>query len=377
MAKLNLNYKLNDLLLDLVNMGGTDLQLTVGDFPKVKHMDSLHPLKQYGIITPEIMDKLIMDSGLLDLLANVDFSAQGSHDCSYSLKQSNGTMLYFRVNLFKDRNGNAGTFRALGAKIRAFEQLGLPVELNDLYKYRKGLILVVGTTGSGKSTTLASLLDYINKQLAKKIITIEDPIEYRYTSERSSVSQREVGKHTTCFAQALKDSLRECPDVILVGEIRDGETASIALEAAETGHLVCSTLHTGSAADTIRRLTTMVPADRRTEVLDILAGTLVCVIAQQLVPKVVKEGEKPEYVLAYEVLRPTPEVKELIRQDKVSELDAYMYGQQARIDRQYAMDEVLFRKYAQGLISEADALDFSNNKNRMRDYISQMHTTMQ
>ena len=254
---------IDDLLIEAVNMGGTDLHLSVGTKPRCRVHGELQDLP-YDILQPTTVWKIIQP--LLDAQARVTINDFGQYDRSYSVKD----LARFRVNIFKQRGDYAGVFRVLNETPPDYRSLGLPYNIFNLYKKRRGLILIVGPTGSGKSTTLASFLDIINANLYKHIITLEDPIEYIHWHKRSLVNQREIGTDCNTFANGLRAALREDPDVILVGEMRDLETTEIAITSAETGHLVCSTLHTLGASETINRMIDMYPEAQHNEITDFL-----------------------------------------------------------------------------------------------------------
>jgi len=224
----------------------------------------------------------------------------------------------FRVNVYKHLNGLSAAFRIIPHHVRTLEELRMPDILKDFVRHRKGLILLTGPTGSGKSTTLAAMLHEINMTRRAHIITIEDPIEYIHEAKQSLIHQREVGPHTHNFARALRSCLREDPDVILVGEMRDLETVSNALHAAETGHLVLSTLHTNSAAETVDRIINVFPAEQQQQVRTIVASSLVAVIAQRLLPMAMKEDR----IALVEILAANPAVRNLIREGKTYQLDS-------------------------------------------------------
>lgn len=224
----------------------------------------------------------------------------------------------FRVNLFQQMNGISAAFRLVNNEIRSLQQLRMPKILTDLVQNKKGLILVTGPTGSGKSTTLAAMIHEINLKDREHIITIEDPIEYVHQAHNSLIHQREIGLHTEGFSSALRSALREDPDVILVGEMRDTDTISNALRAAETGHLVFSTLHTNSAADTIDRIINVFPAESHQQVRQLLSSTLIAVISQRLVPRALERDR----VAILEILITTPAVKNLIREGKTHQIDS-------------------------------------------------------
>jgi len=244
----------------------------------------------------------------------------------------------FRVNVFKHANGISASFRVIPEKIRTIDELMLPPVLKEIVKHRKGLILVTGPTGSGKSTTLAAMIDEINRLRKDHIITLEDPIEYVHQPKLSLIHQREVGVHTPSFAQGLRAALREDPDVILVGEMRDLETITNALRAAETGHLVFSTLHTNSAAETVDRVINVFPAEQQQQIRVILSAALVAVISQRLV----KQAHRSDRIALLEILIATPAVRNLIREGKTHQIESaiQMGGEFGMRTFQKSLDEL-------------------------------------
>ncbi|MHB2152854.1 type IV pilus twitching motility protein PilT [Calditrichota bacterium GD2] len=224
----------------------------------------------------------------------------------------------FRVNVFKHSNGLSASFRIIPEQIRTLNELLMPPVLKEIVRHRKGLILVTGPTGSGKSTTLAAMIDEINRNRRDHIITLEDPIEYLHRPKLSLIHQREVGVHTQSFAQGLRAALREDPDVILVGEMRDIETITNALHAAETGHLVFSTLHTNSASETVDRIINVFPGEQQQQIRVILAGALVAVISQRLV----RQAHRTDRIALLEILIATPAIRNLIREGKTHQIES-------------------------------------------------------
>ena len=342
---------INELLLKLYENHGTDLHVSVGSQPRIRVFGQLKQL-DYAIIDDNNMKRLL--TPLMDALAISQLNTKGQIDTSYSLRINKSMNIRFRVNLFRQKGSWTGVFRLLNDKIPDFTSLGLPSSILNLYKKRRGLILVTGPTGSGKSTTLASFLHVINENTYKHIITLEDPIEYVHWHLRSIVNQREIGKDCDTFANGLRAALREDPDVILIGEMRDLETTEIALQSAETGHLVCSTLHTLGAAETVNRILSMFPQQSRDQALSQICAVLEAVVSQQLLPA--KDGG---YVVAYEFLYKTKEVTSLIRENKVWELSNYLNSEQAIKDGMRSMDSTLVELYAKGKITKETALDYA------------------
>ena len=355
---------IDELLLQVCKLKGTDLHLSVGSVPNVRVLGVLKPLNQYPIIDDTKMQSLL--NPLMDALAVSQLNTLGQIDMSYTLHVDRGTYYRFRINLFRQKGSWSGVFRLLNNTIPEFEKLGLPISVLNLYKKRRGLVLVTGVTGSGKSTTLASLLNVINANLNKHIITLEDPIEYIHWSRRSIVSQREIGTDCNSFGDGLRAALREDPDVILIGEMRDLETVQTALQAAETGHLVCSTLHTLGAVETISRILSMFPNDSREQALSQLCSVIEAVVSQQLIPNKDNSG----YVVAYEFMYRTPEIVDYIRNRDIKGLEKFMNSDDAVRCGMYSMDYTLMSLYSRGKISKESALDYAFNRTLLQNKIN-------
>jgi twitching motility protein PilT len=279
---------------------------------------------------------------------------QDTHDldCSYEVDG----VARFRVNVFLQRQGEAIAFRLIPAKIRGLAELGMPVNLSDLCKIKQGLVLVTGPTGSGKTTTLAAMLDIANTVRHDHIVTIEDPIEYVHNHKNCIVNQREVGSHTASFAIALRSALREDPDVILVGEMRDLETISLAVTAAETGHLVFATLHTNSVAESVDRVVDVFPAHQQQQIRTQLAGSLAAIISQRLLPRCDTDGR----VAAYEVMLANSGIRALIREGKSEQILSMI--QTGGAVGMNTMDSCLRRLLNEGKISLEEAHSHAHNK---------------
>jgi twitching motility protein PilT len=261
----------------------------------------------------------------------------------------------FRANVFVQDRGEAAVFRVVPTKVRTLEELGMPKVLKDLSEKEKGLVVVTGPTGSGKSTTLAAMIDYINETHRCHILTVEDPIEFVHTSKRSLINQREVGPHTRSFSSALRAALREDPDIILVGELRDLETTSLAITAAETGHLVFATLHTNSASKTIDRIIDIFPSGQQAQVRTMLSESIEGVVAQTLLPS--KDGKGR--VAALEVLVGVPALRNLIREDKTMQiLSVIQTGSQHGMQ---SLDQSLRELFMAGKLSRTEAMKKSSN----------------
>src|SRR6187549_2891921 len=307
-------YSVDDLLEQMVARNASDLHLTVGAHPVVRVRGKLEPLQEIPPLTPEVTQQL---------LYRILSTEQQKHlevDRQIDLAHSIPGLARFRVNVYWQREALGAAFRLIPTEIKTLEELGLPTTLHALTEKPRGLVLVTGPTGSGKSTTLAALIDEINRKRAEHILTIEDPIEFVHRHKRCVVNQREIGVDATSFAEALRASLRQDPDVILLGEMRDLETISTALTAAETGHLVFATLHTQDAPSTIDRLIDVFPAAQQEQVRVQIASTIQGVVTQTLVPTIDGSGR----VAACEILLPDDAVRNLIRQAKVEQIYSVM-----------------------------------------------------
>ncbi|MCI6409641.1 MAG: type IV pilus twitching motility protein PilT [Lachnospiraceae bacterium] len=336
--------------------GASDVHITVGISPKMRVNGKLMVMP-FPVLLP-VDTKRICDSMMNDKQKE-HFEEKGEWDFSYSIPQ----MGRYRVNAFRQRGSVAMVLRIVGTVVPTPESLSLPPSVIDLYKMKRGLVLVTGPTGSGKSTTLASLVGKINMDLDAHIITLEDPIEYLHRHARSIVNQREIGIDATSYDLALRSALREDPDVILVGEMRDLETISTAITAAETGHLVLSTLHTIGAAATIERIIDVFPPHQQEQIRTQLANVLVSVVSQQLVPTVDKRGR----VAAFEVMHATPAIRNLIRENKTHQIATSI--QTSRRLGMITMDDALVELYMKGKIDRNEALNFAQDKNTMQTKI--------
>lgn len=336
--------------------GASDVHITVGISPKMRVNGKLMVMP-FPVLLP-VDTKRICDSMMNDKQKE-HFEEKGEWDFSYSIPQ----MGRYRVNAFRQRGSVAMVLRLVGTVVPTPESLSLPPSVIDLYKMKRGLVLVTGPTGSGKSTTLASLVGKINMDLDAHIITLEDPIEYLHRHARSIVNQREIGIDATSYDLALRSALREDPDVILVGEMRDLETISTAITAAETGHLVLSTLHTIGAAATIERIIDVFPPHQQEQIRTQLANVLVSVVSQQLVPTVDKRGR----VAAFEVMHATPAIRNLIRENKTHQIATSI--QTSRRLGMITMDDALVELYMKGKIDRDEALNFAQDKNTMQTKI--------
>jgi len=332
-----------NLLKTTIDLKASDLHITVAVPPTVRVNGKLIKIGDEPI-TPEMSAKLIKDVLTEDELNKLD--TNGELDLSFA----NPGLGRFRVNVFKQRGSYSMALRVVALNIPTIEQLGLPTVTKELARKQRGLVLVTGPTGSGKSTTLASMIDLINNERNCHILTLEDPIEYLHKHNKSIVNQREIGNDSISFANALRSALRQDPDVILVGEMRDLETISIAITAAETGHLVLSTLHTLGAAKTVDRIIDVFPPHQQQQIKVQLSSVLEGVISQQLIPKADGTGR----IGAYEVMVTTPAIRNLIREGKSHQIQTSIqtgvkFGMQT-------MDQSIIELYKKGLITKEVAI---------------------
>jgi len=321
---------------------GSDLHLTAGKPPYLRLHGTLAPIEGEPILESADIERIVKE--IIPPKNYTDLIDKWDTDSAYELPGE----ARFRVNCFKDMNGAGAVLRAIPEIIPTFDELALPDTLRELCMLSKGLVVVTGPTGSGKSTTLAAMIDWINRNRNEHIITIEDPIEFVHTSQNCLINQREVHQHTKGFAGALRAALREDPDIVLVGEIRDLETMEIAIETAETGHLVFATLHTNTAATTVERMIDKFPADRQNQIRSMMADALKGVVAQTLCKKV--SGGR---IAAFEVLMVTTPVSALIREAKTHMLNSVM--QTGRAAGMQTFGDELTRLAAKGIISAEDA----------------------
>src|ERR687887_2845466 len=307
-------YSIDDLLEQMVALNASDLHLTVGAHPVVRVRGRLEPLQDIPPLTGEGTQQLLYRILSTEQQKQLEINRQ------IDLAHSIPGLARFRVNVYWQREALGAAFRLIPTEIKTLEELGIPSSLHSLTDKPRGLVLVTGPTGSGKSTTLAALIDEINRKRAEHILTIEDPIEFIHRHKRCVVNQREIGVDAVSFAEALRGALRQDPDVILVGEMRDLETIAIALTAAETGHLVFGTLHTQSAPQTVDRMIDVFPTNQQQQVRVQLAGALQGVVCQQLLPTADGTGR----VVAVEVMTATAAIRNLIRDGKTHQIYSAM-----------------------------------------------------
>jgi twitching motility protein PilT len=359
---------IEDLMEQLVEMGGSDLHLTAGLPPYFRISGHLQPIGDQAL-TAEECQRLIFS--MLNNTQRKNLEQNWELDCSYGVRG----LARFRVNVYKDRGTYAACLRALSSKIPNFDKLGLPDVVREMAEKPRGLILVTGPTGSGKTTTLAAMIDLINRTRAEHILTIEDPIEFVYEPIKSLIHQRQLGEDTKSFGNALKAALREDPDIVLVGEMRDLETISLAISAAETGHLVFGTLHTSSASQTVDRMIDVFPADKQTQVRVQLSNSLVAVFSQTLVPK--KNPKPNEYgrIMAQEIMIITPAISNLIREGKTAQIySAIQTG--GKLGMQ-TLETVLANQYKQNLISFEAAMSKTSRPDELQRLIGNSPTPAQ
>ena len=332
-----------DAILKLVQeQGASDLHMTTGAPPMVRINGEITPIP-YEELTPELAELLLFE--IMDGDLRTRYERDKDVDFGYEIPG----VLRVRCNIYEQSRGMAGAFRVLPSQIPTAEQLGLPDHLMNLTELSRGLVVVTGPPGTGKSSTLASMIDHINRGAKKHILTIEDPIEFRHSNQQSLVTHREVGRHTPSFAQALRAALREDPDVIMVGEMRDTETMALALTAAATGQLVFATLHTMSAAQTVDRILDSFDGERQAQVRLMLSESLRGVLAQRLLRR--KDGSGR--VLAIEVLMGNGAVASLIRERKTFQLGTVI--QTGKKEGMQSMDESILRLVREGIITPEEA----------------------
>jgi twitching motility protein PilT len=344
--------KLDAYLRRLHETGGSDLHVVAGLPIKMRVHGHLTASEPQPMADDEARPLLLE---ILDREQREHFERVQDLDFAYEIPG----LARFRANLFVQRLGIGGVFRIIPDSIRSAQQLNLPAVVEGFGKLRSGLVLITGPTGSGKTATLASIIDWINRNQARHIITIEDPIEYLHRNRRSVISQREVGHHTESFAAALRGASREDPDVILVGEMRDLETTHLVLTLAEMGMLVFSTLHTNNAAKTVDRIIDIFPEDQQSQVRSMLSASLKGIVSQKLIPRADGGGR----IVVVEVLVATTSLGTLIREGSTAKLQGYIEGGKA--DGMQLLDDALVERFRGGLISAEEAFLNANDKERI------------
>ncbi len=332
--------EITDLLIYTKQHNASDLHLSSGNPPIVRVHGDMRPTNDSYVLQPDDVKQMLYS--IMTEHQRSEFEREYEIDFSIAF----GDQMRFRVNAFNTLNGPSAVFRAIPTEILSLEDLNAPPLFKDLTKLHKGLILVTGPTGSGKSTTLAAIINHINENQARHIITIEDPVEFVHQSKQSLINQREVGASTKSFARALKSVLREDPDIILVGEMRDLETIQLALTAAETGHLVMGTLHTNTAPKTIDRIIDVFPANDKATIRAMLSVSLQAIIAQTLV----KRADNGGRVAVHEIMLGTPAIRNLIREGKIPQL--YSLIQMGSKLGMRTMKDSLYKLHQDGVISD-------------------------
>ncbi len=343
-----------DVLLErVVELNASDLHITAGAPPIVRVRGALLPLEEYPVMTPETTRDLLYRVLSTEKQKHLEIERQ--IDLSYGVPG----LARFRMNVYLQRDSIAAAFRTIPATLKTLEELGLPTSLNDLARKPRGLVLVTGPTGSGKSTTLAAMIDEINRTRNDHIITIEDPIEFLHCHKRCIVNQREVGSDASSFSAALRAALRQDPDVILLGEMRDLETISTAITAAETGHLVFATLHTQTAPSTVDRIIDVFPAAQQEQVRTQLAAAIQGIVTQTLIPTADGGGR----VAALEILFPDDAIRNLIRQGKTEQIYSYMQTGSKR--GMQTMEQALADFVLRSVITREEALTRSTRQDQL------------
>jgi twitching motility protein PilT len=344
--------KVDNYLRYAVNVGASDLHIICDSIPHVRLHGELRPVKANKITPAESKS---MATEILTPEQQQIFERELDIDFCYEARGIGR----FRTNVLHQRNGVNAIFRVVPSHIRTLDDLGFPAQVKDLTRHSQGMVLVTGPAGSGKTTTLAAMIDYINSERKLHIITIEDPVEYLHPRKMASVTQREVPKHTGSFAAGLRAALREDPDVILIGELRDLETVSLAITAAETGHLVFGTLHTRSACKTVDRIIDVFPPSQQSQVRAMFAESMRGIISQQLIPRADGQGR----VLAHEILLDNPAIANLIREGKTFQIPSLM--QIGVKEGMVLMDHCLLRLLNARLITQEQALSRIENRKLM------------
>ncbi|NEO71123.1 type IV pilus twitching motility protein PilT [Moorena sp. SIO3H5] len=348
---------IEDLMEQMIEMGGSDMHIQAGAPVYFRVSGKLQPIDDESL-NPQACQRLIFS--MLNNSQRKELEQNWELDCSYGVKG----LARFRVNVYKERGCYAACLRALSSKIPNFDKLGLPDVVRSMSERPRGMVLVTGPTGSGKTTTLAAMIDLINRTRAEHILTVEDPIEYVFPNIKSLIHQRQKGEDTKTFANALKGALREDPDVILVGEMRDMETIGLAISAAETGHLVFGTLHTNSAAQTVDRIIDVFPFGQQAQIRAQLSNSLIAVFSQCLVPK--KNPKPGEFgrTMAQEIMVVTPAISNLIREGKTSQVySAIQTG--VKLGMQ-TLEQALAGQVKSGLISLEAGLSKSSKPDELQ-----------
>jgi twitching motility protein PilT len=349
--------KIDQYLVSALQSNASDLHFVSGDPVRARIHGNLQVMDKETLSIDTVRECMLE---IMDGVTQRNFEQDDAADFAYEIPE----ISRFRVNLFRHLNGIGAIFRAIPSRALTLSDLSMPKIVHDLCRHTQGMILVTGKTGSGKSTTLAAMVDDMNKRLKGHILTIEDPVEFVHKPQGCLISQREIGVHSPTFAEALQSALREDPDVVLVGEMRDLETISIAVTAAEMGILVMGTLHTNGAGQTVDRIVNSFPADKQAHIRTMISTSLRGVISQQLLPTKQRTGR----IAALEIMVNTPAVANLIRQGKLDQLETAM--QSGGGTGMQTMDTALMNLVSKGLVSGKDAYQQANDKSkfqRMKD----------
>jgi twitching motility protein PilT len=350
--------KIDALFKKLKEMDGSDLHMLAGQPPKFRIHGNLEPLKM-GPLDNRGAEDLLYE--ILSPRHRRIFDDKMDVDFAYEVPG----VSRFRCNYFRQQHGIGAVFRTIPTKIRTLEELGVPETCYRFAEMKAGLVLVTGPTGSGKSTTLAAIIDYINRHQSRHVVTIEDPIEYTHENKKSVITQREIGQDAESFATALKAAMREDPDVILVGEMRDLETIALAITAAEMGNIVFGTLHTNSAAKTIDRIIDVFPEDQQEQVRTMLSVSLQGIVSQLLLRRSDGQGRVP----ANEILLGSPALANLVREGAVAKINQYLEG--GRGDGMQLMDDAIMKHLKEGLVTPQEAYMKAIDKNRFQHLYEQ------
>jgi twitching motility protein PilT len=359
----NEHFAIDDLLAETVSHDASDLHLTVGSSPTVRVRGHLERLESYPSMTPQLSRTLLYS--IMSTEQQKELEIKRQIDLSHSVPG----LARFRVNVYFQRRSLGAAFRLIPERMKTLDELNLPPSLNELSRRPRGLVLVTGPTGSGKSTTLAAMIDEVNRTRSEHIITIEDPIEFVHWHKSCIVNQREIGTDATSFAEALRAALRQDPDVILLGEMRDLETIATALTAAETGHLVFATLHTQSAPGTIDRIIDVFPGHQQDQVRTQIASALQGVVTQSLLPTADGRGR----VAACEILLPDDAVRNLIRQGKVEQIYSVMQTNTRR--GMQTLEQALADLVLGGRVDRDIAMGASSRKDQLQSLLDRGVTT--
>ena len=355
--------QIDRLLETCIKRGASDLHLHVGKRPTLRLHGRMRPLET-KVLEPE--DTISLMKAITPERAQQEIQEQGGTDFGFEFGEAGR----FRTSVYNQRGNLSLVLRLIPSKIFSFDEIGLPPQCKSLCRRPRGMFLVTGPTGSGKTTTLATMIDFVNNEFDKHIITIEDPIEYYHPHKKSILSQREVGVDVPSFSEALRRALRQDPDVILVGELRDLETIESALRAAETGHLVFGTLHTTSAQGTVTRIVDQFPVDQQEQIRVQMASSLIGVLSQALIPRADVRG----MVAAFEFMVVTSAISNLIRENKVFRISSEI--QTGKKHGMQLLDDHLLRLFNEGKISEEDAIDRSQHASEMIQRVEAIKTRM-